>query len=98
MLWPVIAENPGLLMNEIHRYRIPRTLRNQKLFQQTIGFMALRFSTHISSTRLAVLFDGFSESEPSIILKNETSGFVLTGMSRKYVIVLVMKDTETEVG
>ena len=53
---------------------------------------------HTSSTRFAVLFDGFSKSRPGIISKNKTSGFVLTTMSRKYVIMLTMKDMKTKVG
>ena len=85
-------------LNEIHRYGIPRTLRNRKLFQQTIRFVTLRFSTHTSSTRFAILLDGVAESRPSIVSLDKTSCLVLSRMTGKYVIVLIAKNAEAKVG
>ena len=57
----------------------------------------LRFGPHAHSTRLAILLDKFPETRPGIIPTNEFDCLVLTQMSRKYVIVLVMENTEMEI-
>src|SRR5277367_4524944 len=85
-------------LDEIHRNGIPRTLRNRKLFQQTIRFVTLRFSTHTSSTRLAILLDHIAESRPHIVAVNKTKCLILTRMTGKYVIVLIAKNAEVYVG
>src|SRR5277367_3478425 len=85
-------------LDEIHRYGIPRTLQNRKLFQQTIRFVTLRLSTHTSSTRFAILFDCVVESWPSIVSLDKTNCLILTWMTGKYVIVLIAKNAEAKVG
>src|SRR5277367_815531 len=81
-------------LNEIHRNGIPRTLRNRKLFQQTIRFVTLGFSTHTSSARLAILLDRITESRPCIVALDKTNCLILTRMTGKYVIVLIAKNAE----
>ena len=85
-------------LNEIHRDGIPRTFGDGELLQQTVGLVTLGFSSHAGCTGLTILFYKFTESRPSIISENETSCFVLTRMSGEYVIVLVLQNTELEIG
>ena len=54
--------------------------------------MPLRFCSHTSRTRFAILLDKFAETGPSIIAANEVDGFILTGVSRKDVIMLVAEN------
>ena len=45
---------------EVHRYGVPWAFGNRKLFQETIGFVRLGFSTHTSGTGFAIVPDIFS--------------------------------------
>jgi hypothetical protein len=56
--------------------------------------MSLGFGAHTSCTRFAILLDKFTESGPGIVAMDEVDGLVLTGMSRKDVIMLVTEITE----
>lgn len=84
--------------NEVHGDGVPRTFGNGELLQQTVRLVTLGFSSHTGCTRLTVLLYEFTESGPSIISKDETSCFVLAGMTGKYVVMFVLKDAEPKVG
>ena len=56
----------GQLLDEIHRDRIPGLLEYQKLLEEFIWLMALRFGTHTSCARLAKVIDEGLESQPHI--------------------------------
>ena len=81
----------GQLLDEIHRDRIPGLLGYWKLLKESIWLMALRFGTHTSHARLAEIVDEGSESRPCIFVVDYRQGFVLTEVSREYVIVFVLK-------
>ena len=54
--------------DEIHRDRVPRTIRDGKLFQCSIRAMTLRFRTHTRSTGFAVFLNKGAETRPSILM------------------------------
>ena len=60
-----------------------------KLFQQTIGLVTLGFRMHTGSARLTIFLNKFMESRPSVIMADEINCFVLAGMPRKDVVILV---------
>ena len=86
-----VSGRPGQLLNEIHRDRIPGLLGYQKLLEESIWLMTLRFGTHTSCTRLAEILDEGSESWPHIFAADYRQGFILTEVSREYMIVFVLK-------
>jgi len=45
----------SLTLNEIHGNRIPKTLRDIKLFKKSVELIILRFGLHVSNTELAEL-------------------------------------------
>ena len=60
--------------------------------------MTLGFSAHTSSTRLAILLNEVMHTRPIILMLDKTNSLILTGVSSEYVVVLMMEDSETEVG
>ena len=60
--------------------------------------MTLGFSAHTSSTRLAILLNEVVHTRPSILTLDKTNSLILTGVSSKYVIMLMVEDSETEIG
>jgi len=65
-------------------------IRDGKLFQCSIRAMMLRFRMHTSSTGFAVFLDKRAETRPSILTMNEFKCLVLSRVSGKYVIMLVL--------
>ena len=59
--------------------------------------MPLGFGSHTSCTRFTIFLDKFMESGPGIIAVDEVHCFILTGMSREDVVVLVVENLEPEV-
>ena len=59
--------------------------------------MPLGFGSHTSGARFNVFLDEFAESRPGIVATDEVNGLVLSRMSGKDVIVLVVENTEPEV-
>ena len=59
--------------------------------------MPLRFSSHTSHTRFAILLDEFAETGPSIIAANEVDGLILTRVSGEDMIMLVAENLEPQV-
>ena len=59
--------------------------------------MSLGFCSHASCTRLDVFLDKLSEAGPSIVSANEFYCLVLTRVSREDVVMLVSKNTKSEV-
>ena len=57
--------------------------------------MALGFCSHTGSARLHIFLDEFSETWPSIISTDEVDSLVLAWVSGEYVIMFVMKNTES---
>jgi len=55
------------LLYEIHGYGIPRLLRNQKLLEKSIGFVAHRFGAGTSGARFAVVLDIDWKSRPIVL-------------------------------
>ena len=62
---------------------------NRKLFQEAVGLVPFGFSSHARSTRLDILLGEFAETGPSVFTTNEFCHFVLTGVSGKYMVVLI---------
>ena len=58
----------------------------------------LGFSAHTNSTRLAILLNKVAHTRPSILALDKTNSFILTGVSSKYVVMLMAEDLEMEVG
>ena len=85
-----ISGRPGQLLDEIHRDRIPGWLGYRELLKKSIWLMALRFGTHASCTSFAEVVDEGSESWPRIFAANYRQSFILTEVSREYVIVFVL--------
>ena len=56
------------------------------------------FSAHTSSTRLAILLNEVTHTRPSVLMLDKTNSLILTGVSSEYVVVLMVEDSETEVG
>ena len=86
-----VSGRPGQLLNESHRDRIPGLLRYRKLLKESIWLMALRFGTHASRARFAEIVDEGSESGPRIFTVDYRQSFILTKVSREYMIVFVLK-------
>ena len=86
-----VSGRPGQLLNEIHRDRIPGLLGYRKLLKKSIWLMMLRFGMHTSCTRLAEVVDEGSESWPRIFAVDYRQSFILTEVSREYMIVFVLK-------
>ena len=59
--------------------------------------MALGFSAHTSSTRLAILLNEVVHTRPSILMLDKTDSFILTRVSSEYVVMLMAEDSEMEV-
>ena len=59
--------------------------------------MPLGFGSHTSCSRFTILLDKFTESGPGIIAADEVHCLILTGMSRKDVVMLVVENSELEV-
>ena len=53
---------------------------------------------HTSSTRLAILLNEVMHTRPIILMLDKTNSLILTGVSSKYVVVLMAEYSETEVG
>ena len=86
-----VSGRPGQLLDEIHRDRIPGLLGYRKLLKKSIWLMTLRFGMHASCTGLAEVVDKGSESWPRIFAADYRQSFILTKVSREYVIVFVLK-------
>ena len=69
-------------------------LGNGELLQQAVGLVPLGFGPHTSCARFTILLDEFVESGPGIVATDEINGFILTGVSGKYVIMFVPQNTE----
>ena len=52
---------------------------------------------HTSRTRFAIFLDELTEPRPGVVTTDHFYCLVLTWMSRKYVIMLVVENMETEV-
>ena len=75
--------------DEVHGYGFPRSRRNRELLKGAVWFVSLRFRSHTSRARLAVVLDVFAHIRPRIFLSNEFQGLVLAWVSAEYVVVLV---------
>ena len=60
--------------------------------------MTLGFSAHTSSTRLAILLNEVVHTRPSVLALDKTNSLILTGVSSEYVVMLMVEDSEMEVG
>ena len=93
-----ISGRPGQLLDEIHRDRIQGLLGYRKLLKESIWLMTLRFGTHTSHARLAEVVDEGSESQPCIFAADyQQSCFILTKVSQEYMIMFVLKYSESEI-
>ena len=86
-----ISGRPGQLLDEIHRDRIPGLLGYWKLLKKSIWLMTLRFGMHASCTGFAEVIDEGLEPWPRIFAADYRQSFILTEVSREYVIVFVLK-------
>ena len=59
--------------------------------------MPLRFGSHTSGARFDVFLDKFMESGPGMVATDEVNGFILSRVSRKDVVMLVVENMELEV-
>lgn len=78
------------LFNEVHRDGVPRLLGDRELVEIAVGLVVLRFGSHAVCTGLAVVFDKGPKSRPSVLTTNEFDGLVLSKVTSKDVIVLVL--------
>src|SRR5882724_9483409 len=85
------------LLYEIHGDGIPRLLGNRKLLEKSVGFVAHRFGLGTSGARFAVVFDIDWKSGPIVLHMDLMSGFRLTEMTCKGVVVRVLKKTYSEI-
>ena len=56
--------------------------------------MSLRFCSHTSGTRTAVVLDIFTESGPSVVAPDKVYGIASAWMSGKDVVMFVAENTE----
>ena len=62
------------MFDEVHQDGVPGEVRNQKLFEETIGLVMAGFSSATSDTRLAVVYDKGSHFGPSILVRESCYG------------------------
>ena len=59
--------------------------------------MPLGFGSHTSGARFDVLLDKFVESGPGIVATDKVDGLILSGVSRKDMVMLVAENVEPEI-
>ena len=85
------------LFDEVHGDGVPRFLWNRKLLECAIGFVTTVFGTHTGSTGSEVVLNEGAEVWPEILLTNEGEGLVLSIMSSKNMVMLVLENAEMEI-
>ena len=93
----VVSSGRRESFDEVHGYGFPRSRRNRELLKGAVWFVSLRFRSHTSRARLAVVLDVFAHIRPRIFLSNEFQGLVLAWVSAEYVVVLVSEYAESKV-
>src|SRR5882724_10565567 len=81
------------LLYEIHGDGIPRLLRNQKLLEKSVGFVAHRFGMGTSGARFAVVLDIDWNSRPIVLHADLMKGLRLTEMTCKGMVMRVLENT-----
>ena len=76
-----------VLLYEIHGYGIPRLLRNRKLLEKSVGFVAHRFGAGKNGAQFAVVLDVDWKSRPIVLLADLMKGLHLTEMTCKGMVM-----------
>ena len=71
--------------------------RNKKLFERSIGLVTLWLESHTSDTGLTELLYISIEARPGVSVVNQFQCFVLTKMSSKDVIIIILENICVEV-
>ena len=71
--------------------------RNKKLFERSIGLVTLWLESHTSDTGLTELLYISIETRPGVSVVNQFQCFVLTKMSSKDVIIIILENICVEV-
>ena len=86
-----------MLLYEIHRDGVPRLLRNQKLFEESIRSVVHRFCVGASGAQFAVVFDEDRKSRPGILHVDCMKCLGLTEMTCKRMVVQVFQNMESKI-
>ena len=84
-------------LNEIHGDRIPRAFRNWKWAEESVGFMTRRLVSSTSHTRPNIVLDKFTNKGPGVLPSYILQCLILTKMSHKDVVMVLLEDTESKV-
>ena len=84
-------------LNEVHRNRIPWSFGDRKLFERSIGLVILWLKSHTSNIGLAELLYISTEAGPEISMTNQFQCFVLTKVSDKGVIMIILENICVEI-
>jgi hypothetical protein len=71
-------------------------LRYRELLEKSVGSVTLRLRAHAGGTGLAVVFDKVTKSGPDVLASNQFNSLVLTHVTGKDVVVLIVEDTESQ--
>jgi hypothetical protein len=77
----VICGGRRQFLNEVHRDRIPRAVRDRKLFKSSIRAVALRLGAHAGSTGFTEVLDESAEIRPSVFAADQFQSLVLPEMA-----------------
>ena len=80
------------LLYEIHGDGIPRLLRNRKLLEKSVGFVAHRFCTGTSGAQFSVVLDIDWKSGPIVLHVDLMKSLRLTEMTCKGMVVRVLEN------
>jgi len=75
------------LLYEIHGYGIPRLLRNWKLLEKSVGFVANRFGMGTGGAQFAVVLDVDWKSGPIVLHADLMKSLCLTEMTCKWMVM-----------
>jgi len=84
-------------LNKVYRNRILWSFRDRKLFERSIGLMTLWLGSHTSDTGLTELLYISMEAGLGIFMANQFQCFVLTKVSGKNMIMIILENACTEI-
>ena len=70
------------MFNEIHKYQVPRSFGDWKLFKQTLWVMARNLDAGTGHTRIDIGLDKTVETWPDVFALNELQSTILLKVTR----------------
>ena len=65
--------------------------------KRSVEFVTLQFRSYASNTRLTEIFDIYMYKEPSVFVMNEFQHLILSEISCKNIIIVVLEDLYTDI-